>query len=380
MSKNVVVCCDGTGNEFGERNTNVVKLYAVLERGEAQRAFYDPGVGTFSAPAALTRPAKAVTRALGLAFGLGVSSNVEDAYRFLMDAYEPGDRVFLFGFSRGAYVIRSLTALLYMCGLLPRGNENLIPYAMKMLKRERDPRVYGGFRRAFGRRCGVHFMGLWDTVKSVGWIYNPLKLPFTMRNPIVKTIRHAVAIDERRCFYRQNLWGDPLPHQDVQQVWFAGAHSDVGGSYPESESGLSQIALEWMIEEAAEHGLLVRARRYEEVVPRAGASRPAGVPAPASTRDDPGYVPPDPTGTLHGSLHGIWWLPELLPQRYMDRTRDFKAAWRIPRGRARHIEPGSAVHQSVIDRMRLSAYSPANLPAESTVVPWSARRRPGPEA
>jgi hypothetical protein len=265
-----------------------------------------------------------------------------------------------------------------MCGLLNRGNENLIPYAIRMLRYERDPRIYGGFRRAFGRRCGVHFMGLWDTVKSVGWIYNPLKFPFTMRNRIIMTIRHAVAIDERRCFYRQNLWGEAYPHQDVKEVWFAGAHGDVGGSYPPKESGLSQITLEWMIEEARSRGLLVRAGRYEEVVPRTAAATEARLPPPEPAREHGGYVPPDALGVVHEPLRGFWRLAELLPQRYQEAERDFATAWRIPLGRRRRIKPGSAVHQSVVDRVAAGAYRPSNLPEERTVVAWSRQRRGAP--
>lgn len=93
MPKNIVLCCDGTGNEYGDANTNVVKLYSVLQKNDPQIAYYDPGVGTFSAPAALTAPAKKITRLLGMGFGYGITKNIEDAYRFLMEHYEAGDKV-----------------------------------------------------------------------------------------------------------------------------------------------------------------------------------------------------------------------------------------------------------------------------------------------
>ena len=116
MPKNIVVCCDGTGNEYGRHNTNVVKLYEAIVRDASQIAFYDPGVGTFSVLGRrLGRPVGII---LGKAFGYGLRQNIEDAYRYLMDRYDPGDRLFLFGFSRGAYTARALAGMLYRCGLL----------------------------------------------------------------------------------------------------------------------------------------------------------------------------------------------------------------------------------------------------------------------
>src|SRR6266568_905777 len=204
MSRNLVLCCDGTSNKFGAANTNVVKLLAVaLQQPEEQLVFYDPGVGTFSAIAALT-PA----------------------------------------------------ALMFACGLVRRQHRNLIAYAIELFKSEyleavrlvaAEERRTGtrpplrlplchAFAETFSERPRIHFMGLWDTVGSVGSVYNPLKLPFTRWNPIVRRVRHAVAIDERRKFFRQNLWSDQ-EHADIKQVWFAGDHGDVGGGYPEAESG-----------------------------------------------------------------------------------------------------------------------------------------------
>src|SRR5262249_17837969 len=145
--------------------------------------------------------------------------------------------------------------MLHKVGLLDGGNRNLLPYASKMFKQDRNRRTWAGFSQLFGRACPVHFLGLWDTVSSVGWVFDPFTLAFTANNDSVRIVRHAISIDERRAFFRQNLWGEGLilpdgTAQDVKQVWFAGCHSDVGGSYPERESGLSQIALEWMADEA----------------------------------------------------------------------------------------------------------------------------------
>ncbi len=132
MSKNIVICCDGTGNEFGNENSNVVKLYSTLVINETQIGYYHPGVGTMGSAAARNKWEKQWDRIKGMAFGYGLSSNISDAYRYLMDTYADGDRVFVFGFSRGAYTARALAGVLHMYGLLCPGNEGLIPYVVRM--------------------------------------------------------------------------------------------------------------------------------------------------------------------------------------------------------------------------------------------------------
>src|SRR5580692_5845058 len=132
MAKNVVICCDGTGNEYGQNNSNVVKLCFCLATDVGQAVYYHAGLGTMGAPNAGGPLAKGWSRLCGLGFGAGLLDNVSDAYRFLMDTYVEGDRVFLFGFSRGAYTVRVLAAILHMYGLLQRGNQAQIPYITRM--------------------------------------------------------------------------------------------------------------------------------------------------------------------------------------------------------------------------------------------------------
>jgi len=186
----------------------------------------------------------------------------------------------LFGFSRGAYTARAIASLLRMYGLVPRDHERLVPYIVRMMwaihwlrKRAKpdappDPRIAeyfelaAAFKATFSRLCQPHFFGLWDTVSSVGWFSNPVSLPFTGNNEDIAIGRHAVAIDERRAFFRTNLWrraADPQAAgpRDMKQVWFPGVHCDVGGGYPEPQSGLSKIALMWMIDEARLAGLIL---------------------------------------------------------------------------------------------------------------------------
>jgi uncharacterized protein (DUF2235 family) len=361
MPKNIVICCDGTGNEFGDHNSNVIKLYsALIVDGHRQVAYYHPGVGTMGDPTAHNRLSKAWSVVTGLAFGGGLLRNVGDAYRFLMNVYADGDNVYLFGFSRGAYTARALAGVLHMFGLLGPGNDGLIPYIIRLYaKRTRDAagmthtfQVADGFKATFGRHCPLHFVGVWDTVSSVGWVWNPLKLPYTGQNPDLINGRHAVSIDEKRCYFRNNLWGNQLPGQSIKQVWFAGVHSDVGGSYAPSESGLSQIALEWMLCEAAPLGLLIDPVKADQVL---GRVPPPRVPPPPP-------VPSDPAAKKHESLTSVWWILELLPHSYFDPVAK-KAKWRIPFGARRVIPEDSVLHETVKQKMNADpTYKPTNLP------------------
>ena len=159
MPKNIIVCCDGTGNEIKpDCQSNVLELYQRLDksRPEEQVTYYDPGLGTLPAPGVQTGPAKFLTKLMGLAFAYGLPTDIKQAYRFLMRTYEEGDRIFLFGFSRGAYTVRALAGLIYMCGLLDRHCENLVDYAME-LHRKRSKgqppwQIAGRFRKYFPRR------------------------------------------------------------------------------------------------------------------------------------------------------------------------------------------------------------------------------------
>jgi len=359
MSKRIIVCCDGTGNEFGERKSNVVKLYKMLVQDSRQIAYYHPGVGTMGAHAALTEIGKLWTRVIGLAFGYGISDNVADAYQFLMRTFEPGDDVYLFGFSRGAYTARALCGMLHAVGLLTRGNEAQIPYAIRMLKQKPiDFAVAADFKKTFSRECKPHFVGLWDTVSSVGWVYNAVHFPFTTAtsNADFRLVRHAVSIDERRAFFRQNLFGKARePQQDILEVWFAGVHSDVGGSYPEPESQLSQIALRWMVSEAEAAGLIVDSTRRGEIL---GDKLP--------------YVTPDPTTkNQHESLTRAWWIAEVWPKIVHVETEPgvWKQRLRINLGRRRYIPASVVVHESVEKRLKAGVgYSPKNLPEQRSSV------------
>jgi uncharacterized protein (DUF2235 family) len=363
MPKNIVICCDGTGNQFGDHNSNVVKLYsALMIDGKTQIGYYHPGVGTMGAPSARNKVSAAWSMVMGLAFGVGFLANVGDAYRYLMDIYEDGDNVYLFGFSRGAYTVRALAGVLHMFGLLCPGNDGLIPYITRLYaKRTRDAagmkntfHVADDFKATFCRPCPLHFVGVWDTVSSVGWVWSPLKLPYTAQNPDMANGRHAVSIDERRCFFRNNLWGNRLDGQSLKQVWFAGVHSDVGGSYAPSDSGLSQITLEWMLCEAVPLGLLVDPAKADQVLGRVPPAPP---------------VPPNPAQKINVSLKKAWWILEFLPHSYYDFATK-KKRWRIPLGARRVIPEGSVLHETVREKLKVDPdYKPPNLPQTSSTEP-----------
>ena len=352
--RNLVICIDGTANEFKLRqNTNVVKLFSMLVRDPArQLAYYHPGVGTMAPPGALTRISKGVTRLLGMAAGYGLFDDIHDAYSYLMNNYQAGDQIYIFGFSRGAYTARALAALVDVYGLMGPGNTGQAKYAIRMIQsaREIGPSKENeffasaaGFKRTFSLpECPIRFVGVWDTVSSVGWVDNPVHLPNTANNPSVAASRHAISIDERRAFFRTNLWRPhdvgPSGPKDLKQVWFAGDHCDVGGGHAESESGLSQVALQWMVREAEAADLLIDAARRDELFNKS---------------------PPDPLAPAHEFLKWYWRPAEIVQKRHWDRDRK---EWgrRANLGRRRTIPPESLIHRSV--EIRGPGYYEGRLP------------------
>ena len=311
--RNVILCCDGTGNEFSTDRSNVLRLCRSLDREADQLAYYDPGVGTLDDARALTRWRKLLFKRLDGAIGLSVRDNVLKAYAFLMQNWRDGDVVWLFGFSRGAYTVRALAGMLDWFGLVRAEHANVLPYLWNVYSDEcgeigafdKRMRVAGGIRKTMGRAVRVHFLGAWDTVSSFGWIWRPRTLPETAKLGIVDHLRHAVAIDERRRCFVQNLFtpqvrsagvDDPTARSCVQML-FAGAHSDVGGGYPANEAGLAKVALEWMSGEAESMGLRFAAedRRIE-------------------LHGKNGKEGPDPNGPMHNESKRIGWqIVEMLP-------------------------------------------------------------------
>ncbi len=410
--KNIVICCDGTGNEISENISNVLKLYRCLRKtGKTeprQAVFYDPGVGTLARPNPWLKLKQDFVAILGLATGYGLDDNVLAAYIFLVRNYDEGDQIFLFGFSRGAYTVRVLAGLIHKIGLIAPEQVNLAgsgqtaykqfssdnPKSGRAEESKKDKGDEDGplaadrydqaaqYARILSTRWPtIRFVGVWDTVASVfvprpDRLYWPSveELAFTIANPSVKIFRQAISIDERRTMFRLKKWDEPqtftpnrfndahAAEQDIQQVWFAGVHSDIGGGYPEINSALSKYPLIWMMEEAVRSGLSVNPRTVHQLawgIQRKGS--------PFS------YVAPDIAGPLHDSMTKAWRLLEYIPKKdtlkeWLPRKSHF--GFYIPDAEPRLIPDGAFIHDSVLKRMAaVEEYRPINLPSRYETVP-----------
>lgn len=352
MPKNIVICCDGTGNQVSSEPTNIMRLWSALVLDDNQIGFYDPGVGTLGEPRMLGFFRKQVRKRLDGAIGYSIRDNFIEAYSFIARQYQPDDKVFLFGFSRGAYTARAVGAAIHLFGLTRPEHENLAPYVWRTFSNDdgdEDAKTLfqtaNRFHQRFTRKVPVHFVGVWDTVSSFGFITHFRTLPHTRSNPSVAVLRHAVSIDEHRACFRANLCERGAPQQDFQEVWFAGVHSDVGGGYPEEEAGLAKVPFRWMVKEAVAKGLRIDPDRYQETLLT---------------------PPPDAKAKPHESLRGWWRVLEVLPQRRWNHKKG-RHSWRLPnlfrrRGMTSEECPHPSVHVSVRERMNGAGYRPKNFP------------------
>jgi uncharacterized protein (DUF2235 family) len=414
--RNIVILCDGTGNEISENISNVLKLYRCLRKtpktSPRQIVFYDPGVGTLSQPGTWNKLRQDFIAILGLATGYGLDDNVLSAYGFLANNWREGDHVYLFGFSRGAYTVRVLAGLIHKVGLITPEQINLAGSGLIAYKQfsteapdhgidlrtltdaggdEDGPQPIGKFDNAAqfaritsSRTPTIDFIGVWDTVASVivprwdRWflIFTLEELAFTLQNPSVKAFRQAISIDERRRMFRLKKWDDPQTFlsnpwmdpgkgkpQDILQVWFAGVHADIGGGYKEAESAISKYPLLWMIEEARKFGLTVNPRTVNKLA--WGRQRE---PNPLFK-----YVAPDVRGCVHNSMNWAWRLLEMIPKnsKYKEwpKRRSFLGDY-IPCGEPRFIPEGATIHESVVLRMAaVPQYKPVNMPMDYKTFP-----------
>jgi hypothetical protein len=328
--RHLVVCCDGTWQTARNR-TNVRRLADAVAPvgadGVEQVCQYFPGVGT---------DGSLLATVTGGVAGEGLSSKVIEAYSWTATAFREGDGISLFGFSRGAYTVRSLLGLISACGLLDLSDlsakeaRTLVERVYEERYRARDkarPDWRRGLRFRFdpadSADIPVSFIGVWDTVGSLGipdhlglvnLLDSPRRYEFhdVTLNPCVPHARHAVALDEFRGPFTPTLWADPAPGQDIRQVWFPGDHSDVGGGH--RETGLSEGALVWMAREAtAAVGLGFSKAAIDDVRPNPsdrihGDTRsvpgPAGAVADALFQPRPRAVPLlDPADPSDPSVH-----------------------------------------------------------------------------
>jgi len=276
MKKRIVICADGTWNR-PEKNlekdfpTNVLRLArAIKPVGDdtiPQQVFYDWGVGSYYDPF------------IGGATGKGLHKNIMDDYRYIVQNYSPGDDIYLFGFSRGAYTVRCLCGLINNCGIIRRPDASLIQKAFNHYKRNGTAYAPRGKESVQFRKDHSHpsrkitFVGVWDTVGAMGIPISFLGL-FDDKDEFydtkigrnVRVARHALAIDEHRRDFEPTIWM-PRKNMDLQQTWFAGAHSDIGGSYKSGKDGslLSDNALDWMIKEAQQFGLTIETHLKQSI-------------------------------------------------------------------------------------------------------------------
>ena len=479
MAKNIVVFSDGTGQDGGvrpeQRVSNVYKIYRACRNGaensidpQEQVSFYDPGLGTDIGSTALTAPVRFVQKLLGSVTGRGITKNVADCYEFIINHWQPGDRIFLIGFSRGAYTVRCIANLLMLCGVPTRAPTGPLQRYRKSVRdiageavdtvlehgaghprsdfEDERQELARRFRAKYGSNhetatpgrsnAAPHFIGVFDTVAALGatglrrfliragltlgaivliaslafipavfvWIplyffgasfwttiFTVLGLSVvgvggvlwykqwksyrkTIRdfpNPgdvhthvaewkgenfdrllsqFVHYARSANAIDETRKDFARVAWGGVVEgapaqvegHDRLIQLWFAGNHSDVGGSYVETESRLSDIALKWMVEQATKvpNGLHV-----------------AGLKAPGDATDNPNLrVFPSCDGVQHCEVVGMQdTIESMVPAFLMRFSGSLK--WPV---KIRDIRPDAPVHHTVVERFKMETVTQAD--------------------
>ncbi|KAF8493850.1 hypothetical protein JB92DRAFT_3084909 [Gautieria morchelliformis] len=296
--RNLVVCIDGTSNQFGPNNTNVIELYSQLIKGDDQLTYYNSGIGTYAKPSwkSWSYVKQVVDNKIDLAIAWNFEKIVIAAYRWLSQNYQEGDRIYLFGFSRGAYQVRALAGMIHKVGLVHKGNEEQIPFAYELYADEKSVNYYPPqpkkllqrlhlrkrpvkptpvnmaerFKTTFSREnVRVHFIG--DTVSSVGTVRNKV-LPLTDETDHVCFFRHALALDERRVKYLpEYAHGDApqisqptktsstsRPH--IKEVWFPGTHSDMCLNL---NLELGKTSGLWMSYEAISNGLQMRPTKVD---------------------------------------------------------------------------------------------------------------------
>jgi uncharacterized protein (DUF2235 family) len=257
MSKRIIYCADGTWDS-AQNNTNVYTIFKAIPMASDQVAYYDDGVGS---------DGTLIEKLFGGAFGLGLFQKIKDGYTKIAQVYEPGDDLFIFGFSRGAYTARSLAGMIAVCGLPTASFDNNLVNPAFDAYRQRDPNQRSAMLASLSQYnlydAKIKMVGVWDTVGSLGipallGDVDPILYGFldTNLHPDVLNAFQALAIDERRREFPPTLWTPPSPPvagQTLQQIWFSGVHCDGGGGYP--ETGLSDITLSWMMGNAKNLGV-----------------------------------------------------------------------------------------------------------------------------
>ncbi|KAH9985076.1 hypothetical protein BJV74DRAFT_878729 [Russula compacta] len=402
--RTLVLCFDGTGNEFSKRNTNVA------------------GIGTYFQPGTVSPIFRSIARLLDEAFAWYLHEHIIDGYKFLMQNYHHGDTVCIFGFSRGAYTARALAGMLHKAILpLPNNNFEQIPFAYKLFKSRgsKSHKLADRFKETFGREVIIDFLGV-DTVASVGVLIGRT-LPFIGSNNMIKVFRQALSLDERRAMFRPNLYhrvvhppvprpkknrillqkvahalnpfkktvlrrSPDTPHHppsasnssgedagiktNVLEVWFAGCHSDVGGGHAKDskQHALSNLLLRWMVCELAKANCNVHfdqrvLKRWNNPAPGDPAVQAAQAQAHALAVEE-SFDAKDALKKKGDRLKKsrLWWILEIFPTYYerQDESGQWVGKWSCHRGRGRELPPDPLFHESVRTRMhdKYMGYSP----------------------
>ncbi|RAH63521.1 hypothetical protein BO85DRAFT_360409 [Aspergillus piperis CBS 112811] len=471
-NREFVLCFDGTGYKFrgDESDSNVLKIYRMLNRHDPRQFhYYQPGFGTHTtsiwqaSKASTNRLKRWFTNMKDSAAGTTFEEHVIDGYRFLMRFYSPGDAIYIFGFSRGAYVARMLAEMIDHVGLLEPGNEGKVRYVWMTFSKwakctnsvdtgqtEKDDlyKYMKALRETFCRPVSqIRFLGLFDTVNSIPRFEvnrNKFLFPFTAKTS-ARVIRHAVSIDEHRAKFRQDLISDCNPNrpstrrkkqdqpeqqgrctgeafyrpapantlseakdglrdesqntcqtQDIEEVWFAGCHSDIGGGLKLDDDeaiALSHVPLVWMVQEAQRAGLQFdreKMKLFHCLDDPAAYRNLPGQPEPSTGIQTNGDYAVEKgnefdfksalrRATTIGHVHDFlqygqgvswptaltWKIVEYLPFRRLALQPDGSwkpVRWPLPLGEKRDLPKGAKVHGSVIRRMKANQdYRPENL-------------------
>ncbi|KAK0487950.1 hypothetical protein IW261DRAFT_1548713 [Armillaria novae-zelandiae] len=413
-SRTLVLCFDGTGDQFDADNSNIVQLCSLLKRDDRsqQMVYYQ----VLSLTVTLDKVAQRLSRqelTLDLAIAWSLDAHVMDGYEFLMQNYHSGDRICIFGFSRGAYTARSLAGMIHKVGLLPPDNWQQVPFAYKMYTRTDEVGwcQSTAFKEAFCIDVPLEFVGVWDTVDSVGIV--PRRLPFTTSNTIIRTFRHAVSLDEHRAKFKANLWNWPsardlkiriewspndekhlqmmeklhsslaAQHTDIEEVWFACFKAETGIMFHSErlrEIGLDPATLYPFVMPrppalSVGSAMIPTGRRktplWKRIIPKL-RYQPQLVSDEGETVAQEASIEGPPIGTEEEEelrdalspmydqlkLSKLWWILELVPLEFRQQMGKGKwVSWFGPNlGRPREIPNSSSrvqVHRTV--RMRMEA-------------------------
>ncbi|KIM49864.1 hypothetical protein M413DRAFT_438988 [Hebeloma cylindrosporum] len=469
--RTLVLCFDGTGDQFDADNSNIVEFFSMLKKDDPgkQLVYYQAGIGTYTTPQIATPLASKISKNLDMAVAWNLDAHIMGGYEFLMQNYQVNDRICIFGFSRGAYTARCLAGMIHKVGLLPACNHQQVPFAYKMYTSADDEgwKQSNAFKRTFSNAVDIEFLGVWDTVNAVGLI--PRRLPFTTSNTVVKTFRHAVALDERRAKFKANLWNRPTSNEEIlsvtdrkaqqagekpkshtgshnngkgtlralehkytkdknaatniDEVWFAGCHCDVGGGSVGNgvQTCLARIPLRWMVRECfrTNSGILFHIDGLKKIGLDPSALYPVVLPRPPALPLDPSSTetsiiqsipkeepPPiydddemhiddlpqeseemldlkDSLAPIYDQLNlaWFWWILEYIPfrNRFQKSDNKWTTESKMNRGHGRYIPRqqtrGVRIHRSVKTRMEAkhadgSVYKPKIENLDMSRVTW----------